>query len=110
MTAVQGDLFRPASRAEEKFRAFHEANPHVYRELLRLALEMRRRGREKWGIAGIFEVLRWNRAMQTDAPDYKLCNTHRAFYARMLMEQEPELRGFFDLRQSVADGAFEGDQ
>jgi hypothetical protein len=71
---------------------------------------MRRRGREKWGIAGIFEVLRWNRAMQTDAPDYKLCNTHRAFYARMLMEQEPELRGFFDLRQSVADGAFEGDQ
>lgn len=105
--AVQGSLFRPTSKAEEKFREFHEANPHVYRELRRLALQMKARGREQWGIAGIFEVLRWNRAMQTDAPDYKLCNTHRAFYARLLMEKEPELEGFFYTRESVADGAFE---
>ena len=61
---------------------------------------MRRRGVTQYGIGGLFEVLRWQRRMETVDPasDYKLNNNYRSFYARLLMEREPELRDFFELR------------
>ena len=41
--------------------------------------------------------------MTTPDPVFKLNNNHRAFYARLLMAQEAELEGFFEVRSSVAD-------
>jgi len=88
----------------EAFRKFHRENPWVYRELRRLALDLANRGRRRYGIAGLFEVLRWHRAMSTDADDgFKLNNNHRAFYSRMLMANESRLEGFFAQRKSEAD-------
>lgn len=87
----------------KEFLAFHRDNPHVYHELRRLALHLQARGRKHYGIGGLFEVLRWQRAMETTDHDFKLNNDHRAFYARLLMAKEPLLKGFFATRVSWAD-------
>ena len=87
------------------FRKFHRENPEVYRELRTLALELLARGRRRYGMKGLFEIVRWRRALRIDADDgFKLNNNFTAFYARMAMHNEPTLAGFFALRESIADG------
>lgn len=81
----------------EAFAEFHAANAGVYVALRGLALRMKANGRQRWSINGAFEVLRWQYAMQTQGDEYKLNNNHRAFYARLLME-DPALTGFFETR------------
>lgn len=83
---------------DERFAAFHARNPQVYEALRARALAMRRRGVERYSIAGLFELLRWQYAMQTAGGEYKLNNDFRAPYARLLMEQEAALAGFFEVR------------
>lgn len=92
-----------------KFRQFHEANPHVYAKLRDLALQLKRKGRERYSITGLFEVVRWHTALNTTDPDFKLNNNLRPWYARLLMDQEPELADFFRTRTSLADRMEEGE-
>ncbi len=104
----QLDLFAPpvpmpAANANggsiyDAFVAFHCANPQVYQTLRRMALAMRRRGVKQFGIAALFEVLRYENALRTSGEEFKLNNNYRSFYARLLMEQESELDGFFETR------------
>lgn len=95
------------SSMAKAFRQFHRDNLWVYAELRRLALDLVGRGRKRYGIGGLFEVLRWHRAMSTDSDDgFRLNNNHRAFYARMLMRNNPALVDFFAKRESEADNAF----
>lgn len=83
----------------EKFDKFHEENPHVYTELVNLARLAHERGRRKFGIKMLFEVVRWNRFIQTNDPSFKLNNNHAPYYARLIMEQEADLAGLFNLRE-----------
>lgn len=102
----QGDY----TTLEERFWAFHAANPTVYNLLRSLALDLKRRGRERYGIGGLFEVLRWQYAFHTTGEEFKLSNNHRAFYARLLMEREAELDGFFVLRPQRHKFSLEDDE
>ena len=87
------------NKLEEFFRKFHKDNPHVYQSLVNLALQLRRKGRERYGIKSLFEVVRWHRAMETDSEDeFKLNNNHAPYYARMIMKNVPELEDFFYVR------------
>ncbi len=84
---------------EAKFWEFHTQNPEVFRKLRELALQMRRRGLEQYSIKSLFEVLRWHHALETNDPSgFKLNNNYTSFYARLLMQREPELKDFFELR------------
>lgn len=87
---------------EERFWLFHRANPHVYEALRESALRLKRGGWEHYGIARLVEGLRYQRSFQTTSDDYKINNNHRAFYARLLMEREPALAGFFETREQKA--------
>ena len=88
----------------ERFKMYHERNPLVYKGLRRLALQLKRRGRKHYGIKGLFEVLRWEHArLSADDEPLKLNNAFTASYARLLMQQEPELQGFFRLRVSASE-------
>lgn len=78
---------------------FHLDNPHVYDEIVRLARRWKRAGHRKCGIGMIFEVLRWRSGMRTGGDDFKLNNNYRSYYARMVMAQEPDLDGIFELRE-----------
>jgi hypothetical protein len=95
--------YEHSSTLAERFAAFHEANPAVYDALRVLALRLRLLGVQKWSINGAFEVLRWQYVLQTRGDLYKLNNDFRAGYSRLLMEREPALAGFFEVRRSAAD-------
>lgn len=90
------------SRSEQLFdewREFHAANPAIYVELRRMALDLRGVGRKRYGMHGLFEVLRWHRAqLQTTDDEFKINDHHAPFYARLLMMREPRLVGFFALK------------
>ncbi|MGB5760820.1 MAG: hypothetical protein WBM50_28150 [Acidimicrobiales bacterium] len=87
----------PQGSIEANFLAFHEANPWVYTALVRLARDMNRR---PIGIGMLFEVIRWQYARATVSDDgLRLNNNFRSRYARLIMEQEPDLAGVFQIRE-----------
>lgn len=101
---------------ERNFNKFHAENPWVYDKLRTMALQLKRSGRNSYGIAVLFEVLRYEYALHTKSDDgLKLNNNYRALYSRMLAQREPELRDFFRMRLrrprgSVGQVVFAGDQ
>jgi hypothetical protein len=93
----------------DRFEDFHKANPHVYSTLVWLAKQWRRRtGGRKLGIKTLYERTRWELSLDTNDPDFKLNNNFTAFYARLIMLNEPDLAGMFDLRASEADEWIDG--
>jgi len=88
-------------RIDLEFQRFHRENPHVYERLKRLAFKLKVRGVDRYGIKALWEVLRYEEAVQTtaDATSYRLNNNFTASYARLLMDQEEDLEGFFELRE-----------
>jgi hypothetical protein len=90
---------RGAAAIDADFQAFHEANPAVYGELVRLARELVERGRARAGIGMLWEVLRWDLIRSTIGGAFKLDNRFRSRYARLIMEREADLAGFFETRE-----------
>ena len=106
MNRDQGDLFGQVALLEDaptigdQFERFHETNPEVYAELVDLARQMKARGHVRCGIGMLYEVVRWQRSMKTtDDAEWKLNNNYRSHYARLIMRTEPDLEGFFELRE-----------
>ena len=110
MTLILQSLFddppivveRPLT-AQEKFEQFDRENPLVYLALRKMALELVDRGTDRFAIATLFEVLRWRHYMRTTGSEFKLNNSHRAFYSRLLAKNEPRLADVFETRKSRAD-------
>lgn len=100
---LPGWLADPQTDNERAFAAFVAANPHVYRELEERALRLHRAGRRRIGVKAIIEAMRYDWAVRTDAPDYKLNNSHTAFLARLLLHNRPELEGVIETRRAQAD-------
>lgn len=82
----------------EQFMAFHRHNPQVYTALHYLAFNLVASGRKRGSINQLFEVLRYEYSLRTHGDDYKLNNNYRSHYARLLMNNEPALRGWFETR------------
>jgi len=97
--ALTNPVVDPGASLRDRFAAFHQANPHVFDNLARLALDLKARGASRVGIGMLFEVLRWQYALRTSGDDYRLNNNHRAFYARKLMADVPDLAGMFEVRE-----------
>lgn len=89
---------------EATFLAFHRANPWVYDALVRLARDLKKRGRHRQGIGMLFEVLRWQWFRTTIDPssDFRLNNNYRSRYARLIMEREADLDDVFETRVLTA--------
>jgi hypothetical protein len=87
------------SKIEDAFWAFHEANPAVYDELVRLAREMLAKG-DRFGIATLYEVVRWQRSgILRGSKRPALNNNFRSYYSRLIQKQEPDLDGIFETRR-----------
>ncbi len=102
----QSSLFSSPARAAQEsrlaaeFLAFHQANPAVYDELVKLARQAKAKGREKIGIGMLWEVLRWHFWLETKGDEeFKLNNNHRSRYARLIMGLEADLAGVFQTRE-----------
>lgn len=83
---------------EESFGLFHHGNPHIYRLLKQMAIDYKRKGHAHCGMKMLWEALRYSSAVKTRGEPYKLNNNYTALYARLLMKQERELVGFFEVR------------
>lgn len=86
---------------KERFDRFHEANPSVYEALRKMSLWMLSNNKRA-GFRMLYEQLRWS-GLQTHDEPYKLNNNYAPYYTRLLMEQEPELEGYFAIRGEGAD-------
>lgn len=86
---------------DEQFMEFHVANPHVYRNLVRLAREAKSQGCKKIGMKFLIERLRWEYIVKTNhaASEYAINNNYTSRYARMIMDTCPDLQGFFETRR-----------
>ena len=95
-------------KLETAFWEFHNNNPHVYEVLCSLARQwFGRFGAGKLGVKMLFERARWEVAMTTKDPNgFKLNNNHTAFYARLIMSNEPDLAGVFNLRRQTLPSTF----
>jgi hypothetical protein len=89
------------------FWKFHRENPEVLQQLLNLTERLYRTGRSHWGMKNLFEVLRWEAALQTKSDDdWKLNNNYTAGYARLIERRDLRFAGFFNERDSVFDDMF----
>lgn len=113
---AQPALFPGAPRPRKKperasfaaFSKFHLAHPDVYTWLVQKARLAKASGIPKYGIGALWEIMRWEFALARGndprrnkelSQDYfKLNNNHRAYYARMIMLSEPDLKDFFETR------------
>lgn len=85
---------------DARFQVFHAEHPEVYREFVRLAREARASGLPRVGAKLIAEVIRWNRLTSgKDAEGFRINNVFVSRYARLIMEREPDLEGFFETRE-----------
>lgn len=84
---------------QARFSRFHEANPEVYEALVRMARRIKASGQSSYSISGIYEVARFDRFISTTGTPFKLSNDFRSRYARLIMETEEDLAGFFSTRE-----------
>ena len=84
---------------DARFADFVAENPHVVDLLERLALDLLARGRKHGSMKMLFEVARWQHALTTTDPDWKLNNSYTSRASRLLEQRRPELRGFFEMRE-----------
>jgi hypothetical protein len=79
----------------QEWRAFHEANPHVYELICRFAKEAISIGRKEYAIGTIWERMRWHMNIERGDAEFKLPNNHRAYYARLWLDEHPNYPDFF---------------
>lgn len=81
-------------RAEQWLRE----NPGVYAEIVRRVRRVRDAG-NRVGIKAVFESIRWDQSVRTVGDDWKMNNSYAAPVARIVMEREADLDGFFETRE-----------
>lgn len=86
------------SKIVRRFFEFHAANPRVFELLYHFTLQ-RAANRARFGIAAVFERVRWEVDVTTyEDTGLKLNNNYRAYYARLLSLYDPALDGLFATR------------
>lgn len=100
-----GLAFEPSKSRDlllsERFLIFHYKNPQVYDRLVQLARRAVARGKKRIGIGMLWEVMRWEMWLDVvdDGDVFKLNNSYRSRYARLIMETELSLADVFETRK-----------
>lgn len=95
---------RTRQTPQDRFKAFHRANPGVWALFRQFAHEAKQAGQTRFSADAILHRIRWHVRIETRSSDgRKINNDFAAYYARMLMADEPEFAGFFELRTTRAD-------
>jgi len=104
--AFQPILFDDRQRLDDRstidlqFRRFHAKHPDVYDAVCTLARQAKRAGRAQIGIGMLWEALRWQTFLAggDDREEYRLNNSYRSRYSRLVMDMEDDLDGIFRTR------------
>tara|TARA_R100000963_G_scaffold24646_1_gene16885 strand:- start:679 stop:1008 length:330 start_codon:yes stop_codon:yes gene_type:complete len=80
------------------FMDYHRQHPWIYATLRALAFEAKAEGKTRIGMMALVNQIRWSNARGSTTDDWKMNNNYCPDYARLLMVQEPELSGMFEVR------------
>lgn len=93
---------------QEAFEIYHTANPKVYNELKRMALQAINKGKSKISFKLITNVLRWEIFMKTEEKQsvqiegkkvtFKINDAYHSRYARLFADEYPDHKGKVDFR------------
>lgn len=84
---------------KEKWWKWHKDNPQVYELFERFTFEAIGSGREHFSHWLIMNRIRWETAIKTTGPVFKISNDYIAYYARLFMSLHPEYKGFFRIKK-----------
>lgn len=101
------DVDRPTFLGDHimfEFLCYNAANPDIYAALIELARRVKNAGHKRCSARVLWETIRFRR-MVSRKPGQKwvLNNTYLPYYVRLIEQNEPELRDFFEKRKSRAD-------
>lgn len=85
-----------------RFERYHAANPVVYAKLVEVARGLKALGVEHYGIAPLFERVRWHFDIETrdvNKEGFKISDNFKSRYSRLIMDQESDLAGFFTTKK-----------
>lgn len=106
--AEQEQVRRASEQAKERetfearFWLFHFAHPAVYDFLVDFTRQWKEAGGERIGIQFFYGRLRWQQqvdGLPNGMEPFKLNDHFQALYSRLIMNQEPDLRGFYPTRR-----------
>lgn len=103
---TQTEMFPgPVTSFRRRFNAFldfHLDNPHIYQLILDRCNEMMAVGVEHYSIECILNRIRWDYdiGVHKDKSGFKFSNNHKSFYARLIEDNNPHLKGFFGMREN----------
>lgn len=80
----------PTLTIQERFEAFHAANPWVLTALESLISDWLAHGHSRVGIKQMFEVIRWRYGRATSDTSFRLNNNWTSRYARLALDRHPE--------------------
>ena len=81
------------------FNQYHADNPMVYELILKYARQAKRAGHAHYSLRAILHRIRWHMNVQTkDNQGFQINNNYSQDYAMKVMEENPDLEGFFRLR------------
>ncbi len=96
------ELDPPLSKVERAYRAWRETDDGrtIYQEAVERASRLKLMGFKHFSIDAIWHAMRFDHAVKVgpDEYGYKLNDHHTAYMAREIMEKNPGLAGFFELR------------
>lgn len=83
-----------------RFKAYHAQHPELLDLYVQYAREAAKFGRRDFGIAAIAERLRWHLAFERKegSTDFKINNSYRSCYARLISIMCPDLENMFEFR------------
>jgi hypothetical protein len=89
-----------AMKIRSRFEEFHAKNPSIYAMLRELALKLTEAGYRRWSLRMLWGTLRYQLAIRANDPesDWGLNDHYTPHYARLLMQDEPALKDFFETR------------
>jgi len=84
------------------FKKYDEENPQIWEAFKKYSfLAKNERKFKNYSANGIFEIIRWHTEIYA-RHNYKVNNNFRPDYARKMMEEFPEFKGFFRVRELKA--------
>lgn len=97
-------LYDDGMTHQQRFEAFHTANPWVADALEDLAFELLTAGVNRFGVKALVERLRWDwtKAQATNGDRWRLNNNHTSRYARLLIDRHPGWAEFIECRELKA--------
>ena len=82
---------------------YHYLNPQIYKAFKEVAFMIINKGHKTYSSKGIIELVRFAMGAKAGNDQFEINNNYTSFYARKFMDDNPQRKGFFEVRPSKFD-------